>query len=79
MVDNIACSEMTDVVTPYEFDHLVSQLAPLRLEGAGEEDWVEQAGTIQRLSVGAVLQSGAGQTEIVAQLLTDKVSSINEL
>ena len=64
--------KMSDVVTPYEFDHLVTSLAPLSLERAGEEAWVEQAGTIQRLSVGAVLQSGSGETELVAQLLSDR-------
>ena len=63
---------MSDVVTPFEFDHLVTSLAPLSLEKAGQEAWAEQAGTVERLSVGAVLQSGSGETELVAQLLADK-------
>ena len=40
---------MTDLVTPYEFDHLVSSLSPLQLETAGSEDWVGQAGVVERL------------------------------
>ena len=62
---------MANVVTPYEFEHLVSSLSPLELEHAGGEQWMEQAGLVERLSVGAVLQSGSGETEIVSRLMVD--------
>jgi len=63
---------MTNIVTPYEFEHLVSSLEPLEIEEAGCEKWIRQAGIIERLSVGAVLQTNSGETEIVARLLADK-------
>ena len=40
---------MSDMVTPYEFEHLVSSLSPLQIETAGSEEWVSQAGIIERL------------------------------
>lgn len=63
---------MSGPMTPFELSHLVSSLSPLDLETAGSEQWVEQAGLIERLSVGAVLQTGSGETEIVARLLVDE-------
>ena len=43
---------MSNIVTPYEFDHLVSSLRPLNIEDAGDEHWVEQAGLVERLRWG---------------------------
>ena len=65
-------NEMSSMVTPFELDHLVASISPLEVGTAGSEEWVEQAGLIERLSVGAVLQTGSGETEVVARLLVDK-------
>ena len=51
---------------------MVAELRPLCLQEAGTEPWDAQAGTVERLSVCAVLQSGAGGTEQVARLLADE-------
>ena len=68
---------MAEVVTPYECEHLVASLQPLSVEEAGAEAWVAQAGAVERLSVGAVLQSAGGETEAVARLLADTEDKVS--
>ena len=68
---------MAEVVTPYECEHLVASLQPLRVEEAGAEAWVAQAAAVERLSVGAVLQSAGGETEAVARLLADTEDKVS--
>ena len=60
------------MLAPAEVESLVTELQPLGLQEAGTEPWDTQASTIERLSVCAVLQSGAGGTEQVARLLADE-------
>ena len=72
-----AANIMAEVVTPYECEHLVASLQPLSVEEAGAEAWVAQAGAVERLSVGAVLQSAGGETEAVARLLADTEDKVS--
>ena len=39
----------------WEFESLVKSIKPIDLGQAGKEGWIEQAGVVEKLSVGAVL------------------------
>ena len=54
---------------------------PIYLAEARKESWVEQAGLVEMLFVGAVLETGGGGKEVVARMMVDEekvISSINQ-
>ena len=55
----------------WEFESLVRSIKPVEISEAGREDWVEQAGVVEKLSVGAVLEAGGGGEEVVARMMVD--------
>ena len=62
----------------WEFESLIKSIKPVEISEAGRENWVEQAGVVEKLSVGAVLEAGGGGEEVVARLMVDadKVSCL---
>ena len=56
----------------WEFESLVGCLKPVELSEVGRVDWVEQAGLVEKLSVGAVLEAGGGGEEVVARTMVDQ-------
>ena len=66
------------MLAPAEVESMGAELQPLFLPEAGTEPWDAQAGTVERLSVCAVLQSGAGGTEQVARLLAFAKTRLRE-
>ena len=56
----------------WEFESLVKSIKPIDLGQAGKEGWVEQAGVVEKLSVGAVLEAGGGGEEVVARWMKRK-------
>ena len=56
----------------WEFESLVKSIEPIDLGQAGKEGWVEQAGVVEKLSVGAVLEAGGGGEEVVARRMVDE-------
>ena len=55
----------------WEFESLIKSIKPVEISEAGRENWVEQAGVVEKLSVGAVLEAGGGGEEVVARLMVD--------
>ena len=56
----------------WEFESLVKSIKPVDLSQAGKEGWVDQAGVVEKLSVGAVLEAGGGGEEVVARRMVDE-------
>ena len=52
-------------------------IKPIDLAKAGKETWVEQAGVVEKLSVGAVLEAGGGGEEVVARIMVDEEKVIS--
>ena len=61
----------------WEFESLVRSIKPIELAKAGKETWVEQAGVVEKLSVGAVLEAGGGGEEVVARIMVDEEKVIS--